>query len=154
MVKNMPVNVGDTRNTDSLSGLGISPGEGNGTHSSILAWRILQTGEPGGLQSKGPQKVKANWVTEHNTQREWWWQKPYLQTLQTQAWKCRFFLVILGLFNGRCYLVGVKIWFENFHTLCPLAFVFPCSSSHNFSCPWHFKYYSYHVCYNLNYYSL
>ena len=27
------------------------------THSSILAWRILWTGEPGGLQSMGSQKV-------------------------------------------------------------------------------------------------
>ena len=30
-----------------------SPGEGNGTHSSILAWRIPLTEEPGGLQSWG-----------------------------------------------------------------------------------------------------
>ena len=28
------------------------------THSSILAWRIPQTEEPGGLQSMGPQKVR------------------------------------------------------------------------------------------------
>ena len=27
------------------------------THSSILAWRIPWTEEPGGLQSKGPQRV-------------------------------------------------------------------------------------------------
>ena len=27
------------------------------THSRILAWRILQTEEPGGLQSKGPQRA-------------------------------------------------------------------------------------------------
>ena len=27
--------------------------EGMATHSSILAWRILQTVEPGGLQSTG-----------------------------------------------------------------------------------------------------
>ena len=26
-------------------------------HSSILAWRILRTGEPGGLQSMGSQRV-------------------------------------------------------------------------------------------------
>ena len=31
MVKNTPVNVGDTRNTGSISGLGISPGGGNDT---------------------------------------------------------------------------------------------------------------------------
>ena len=27
-----------------------SPGEGNGNHSSILAWEIPSTEEPGGLQ--------------------------------------------------------------------------------------------------------
>ena len=31
--------------------------EGMATHSSILAWRILWTEEPGGLQSMGLQKV-------------------------------------------------------------------------------------------------
>ena len=31
--------------------------KGVGTHSSILAWRIPQTEEPGGLQSMGLQKV-------------------------------------------------------------------------------------------------
>ena len=32
-----------------------SPGEGNGTHSSNLAWRTPWTEEPGGLQSMGSQ---------------------------------------------------------------------------------------------------
>ena len=30
------------------------------THSSILAWRIPQTEEPGGLQSMGSQRVGHN----------------------------------------------------------------------------------------------
>ena len=34
-----------------ISGLGRSPGERNGYHSSTLAWRIPWTEEPGGLQS-------------------------------------------------------------------------------------------------------
>ena len=33
------------------------------THSSILAWRILWTEEPGGLQSMGSQKVGHDWAT-------------------------------------------------------------------------------------------
>ena len=33
-----------------------SPGEGNGTHYSILAWRIPWTEEPDGLQSVGSQE--------------------------------------------------------------------------------------------------
>jgi len=39
-------------------GLWRSPGEGNGNHSSILAWRIPWMEEPGGLQSTGSQKVR------------------------------------------------------------------------------------------------
>ena len=34
------------------------------THSSILAWRILWTEEPGGLQSMGSQRVRHDWVTK------------------------------------------------------------------------------------------
>ena len=34
------------------------------THSSILAWRIPLTEEPGGLQSMGWQRVRHNWATE------------------------------------------------------------------------------------------
>ena len=33
------------------------------THSSILAWRILWTEEPGGLQSMGSQRVRQDWAT-------------------------------------------------------------------------------------------
>ena len=39
--------------------------KGMATHSSILAWRIPWAEEPGGLQSKGSQRVRHNWVTEH-----------------------------------------------------------------------------------------
>ena len=35
-----------------------SPGEGNGYHSSLLAWGIPWTEEPGGLQSMGLQRVR------------------------------------------------------------------------------------------------
>ena len=33
------------------------------THSSILAWRIPWTEEPGGLQSMGLQRVGHDWIT-------------------------------------------------------------------------------------------
>ena len=39
------------------------------THSSILAWRIPCTEEPGGLQSMGSQKVGHDWVTKPPPQR-------------------------------------------------------------------------------------
>ena len=35
------------------------------THSSILAWKIPWTEEPGGLQSMGLQRVEYNWATKH-----------------------------------------------------------------------------------------
>ena len=34
--------------------------EGMATHSSILTWEIPWTGEPGGLQSKGSQRVRLD----------------------------------------------------------------------------------------------
>ena len=49
MAKNQPANAGDIRDVGSIPGSGRSPGEGNGTHSSILAWRTPWTEEPGGL---------------------------------------------------------------------------------------------------------
>ena len=38
------------------------------THSSILAWKIPWTEEPGGLQSMGSQRVRHNLVTEKQQQ--------------------------------------------------------------------------------------
>ena len=35
------------------------------THSSILAWEIPWTEEPGGLQSRGSQKIRQDWVHSH-----------------------------------------------------------------------------------------
>ena len=35
------------------------------THSSVLAWKIPWTDEPGGLQCKGLQRVRHDWATKH-----------------------------------------------------------------------------------------
>ena len=56
-VKNPPVNAGDIRDKGSNPGLGRSPGGGHATHSSILAWEVPWTDEPGGLQSIDSQRV-------------------------------------------------------------------------------------------------
>ena len=54
MVKRLPTyNVGDL---GSIPGSGRSPGEGNATHSSTLAWKIPWTEDPGRLQSMGSQR--------------------------------------------------------------------------------------------------
>ena len=52
-----------------------SPGQedplemGMATHSSILAWRIPRTEEPGRLQSMGSQRVGHDWATKHTQEK-------------------------------------------------------------------------------------
>ena len=48
----------ETRDTGSIAGQEDPLEEEATTHSSILAWRIPRTEEPGGLQSKGWQEVR------------------------------------------------------------------------------------------------
>ena len=52
VVKNPPVNVGDTRNVGSTPGSGRSPGVGNG--NSLIPWAE----EPGRLQPMESQRVR------------------------------------------------------------------------------------------------
>ena len=56
-----PVSAGDIRDASSILGSGGSPGGGHGNHSSILAWRIPWTEEPGRLQSMGSQRTGHDW---------------------------------------------------------------------------------------------
>ena len=57
MVKNLPANAGGIREGIQSLG-GENPlEEGMTTHSSILAWTISWTEEPGGLQSIGLQEL-------------------------------------------------------------------------------------------------
>ena len=58
MVKNLPANVGDIRDTVRSLGREDPLEEGMATHSSILAWRIPWTEEPDGLQPMGSQRVR------------------------------------------------------------------------------------------------
>ena len=46
------------------------------THSSIHAWRILCTEEPGGLQSMGLQKVRLNLLTKQQEAHILWFLQP------------------------------------------------------------------------------
>ena len=55
VVKNLPANAQDT---DSILGQEDPLEKKMTTHSSILAWKISWTEEPGGLQSMGSQRVK------------------------------------------------------------------------------------------------
>ena len=50
-VKNTPASAGEVRDVGSIPGSGRPLEKGVATHSSILAWRIPRTEEPGGLYS-------------------------------------------------------------------------------------------------------
>ena len=53
-------NAGDTGDAGSIPGLGDPLEEEMAPHSSILAWEIPWTEEPGGIQSMGSQRVGHN----------------------------------------------------------------------------------------------
>ena len=57
MVKNLPANVGDIRNTGSIPGSGRTPGGGNGNPLHYFASKTPWTEEPGRLWSRGFQRV-------------------------------------------------------------------------------------------------
>ena len=63
VVKNPPAKAGDKR--DAVRSLGWKDPleEGLATHSSILAWRIPWTEEPGGLQSIGHEDLDTSEAT-------------------------------------------------------------------------------------------
>ena len=58
MVKNLPANAGDARE------VGLIPGSGR-SHSSILAWEIPGTEQPGGLRSMESLREGPALATEH-----------------------------------------------------------------------------------------
>ena len=58
MVKNLPANAGDARE------VGLIPGSGR-SHSSILAWEIPGTEQPGGLRSMESLREGPDLATEH-----------------------------------------------------------------------------------------
>ena len=55
-VRNPPANAGDARDGGRSLGLEDPPEKEMATHSSICAWRISWTEEPGGLQHMGLQR--------------------------------------------------------------------------------------------------
>ena len=59
VVKDLPTNAGEVRDSGSISGWGRSPGGGHVDHSSSLAWEIPWTEEPGRLRFMGSQKSQT-----------------------------------------------------------------------------------------------
>ena len=58
VVKNPSANAEDARDVGCIPPSEDTLEKEMATHSSILAWRIPWTGEPGGLQSMGWQRVR------------------------------------------------------------------------------------------------
>ena len=75
------------------------------THSTILAWRLPWTEEPGGLHSKGSQRVGHNWTTSLSLSPSW------KKTIQRYLGSSCFLLVIDDtialdrILNGCCNLL-------------------------------------------------
>ena len=60
MEKNLPANAGVVRDAGLSLGREDPLEEEMATHSSVPAWRIPWTEEPGGLQSIGSQRVRQD----------------------------------------------------------------------------------------------
>ena len=75
-------------------------GEGNGTHSSALAWKIPWTEEPGGLQSMGLQRVGYDWATSLSLFTSVHWRRKWQPTP----------VFLPGESQGRGSLVGCHLW--------------------------------------------
>ena len=58
VITNLPTSAGDLRDSALTLNWEDLLEESMATHSSILAWRIPWTEEPGGLQSMGSQRVR------------------------------------------------------------------------------------------------
>ena len=63
VVKNMTANAGDSGDVSLISRWEDLLQKEMATHSSVLAWKIPWTGEPGRLQSMGSQRVRHDWAT-------------------------------------------------------------------------------------------
>ena len=73
--------------------------KGMAVHSSILAWRITWTEEPGGLQSIGSQTVRHNWISNTHTQdlpEIHCWEKIIAGGEQWEGWGIMEFQISIG----------------------------------------------------------
>ena len=63
VIKSAPASAEEVRSVGSIPGPEDPLEKGMLTHSSIFAWEIPWTEEPGGLQSIGSQRVRHDWAT-------------------------------------------------------------------------------------------
>ena len=70
------------------------------THSSVLAWRIPGTGEPGGLPSMGPHRVGHDSVTSLSLFTSMHWRRKWQPTS----------VFLPEESQGQGSLVGCRLW--------------------------------------------
>ena len=75
-------------------------GEGEGTHSSALAWRLPWTEEPGGLWSMGSRRVRHDWATSLSLFTFTHWRRKWQPTP----------VFLSGESQGQGRLVGCRLW--------------------------------------------
>ena len=93
-------NIPSPSDTSEKSLHSFANGEGNGTHSSTLPWRILWTEEPGGLQSMGSLRVWHNWATSLSLFTYMHWKRKRKPTP----------VFLPGEFQGPGSLVASHLW--------------------------------------------
>ena len=71
------------------------------THSSILAWEILWTEEPGGLQSMGSQSVGHDWSS-------WAQHSMFYETQQNTIPDCNLLSPVTLLVRGNPHITGIQ----------------------------------------------
>ena len=97
------------------------------THSSILAWRIPWTEEPGRLQSMGLQKVGHDWMTSLLTFKFFNRQRHYFCFVMWFV--CYYFINVTYTYTHTCVHAE---WFSHVWPFCDLMECSPPDSL----CPW------------------
>ena len=121
LVKNLPANAGNTRDTSSIPRLGGSQKRAE-AHSSIFAWRIPCTEEPGGLQSIALQRVRHNWSDSACTHTSIWLLPNVFWSAGAQAstyWSIYHFIIIYFSLNyplSHAYNTIIEFYFVTMST--------------------------------------
>ena len=104
------------------------------TYSSVLAWRIPGTGEPGGLLSVGLHRVRHDWsdlaaaVAAHRFNLPWICNEVFTKTQRTR------FKELLGWWTQEAW--GLAVLWESTGAPWPLSCTLPCGcGSDPESCP-------------------
>ena len=91
------------------------------THSSILAWRIPYTEEPGRLQSIGSQESDTTWQLNHHHHHLQDRVQSPVNTLQTVAWTTSFPPIPSLPFNKRTLELQQSSWLSNYRPHFPVS---------------------------------